>query len=208
MKPANRTKWFIVPVLVAGLAGCANESLAGLSVAGRDFKGSYLAPSSAFTAGTRAASAIPTAAPEQIYSSDDIKSLANKTLQIEDIWVGPFCKKYKTYYKLFDLYLAFYAKESFLTTGDPKTADALKQVKAMLPLAKGKEQKEWAAYAVKFFDSVMSGKPTSWSGAYPDNTDVDWVAEGWTKEPLFEPNQPLIELGFLQGAMAACLKTQ
>lgn len=207
MNPANRTKWLIIPILVAGLAGCANESLAGLSVSGRDFTGSYLAPSSAFTAGTRAASLIPTAAPEQIYSSEDIKSLANKTLQIEDIWVGPFCKKYKVYNKLFNQYLDFNLTESFLTTGDPKTAEALKQVKAMLPLAKGKEQKEWAAYAVKFFGSVMSGKPTSWSGAYPDNTEVDWVATGWTKEPLYEPNQPLMELGFLQGAMAACLKT-
>lgn len=207
MKRANRTKWFVVPILVAGLAGCANESLTGLSVGGQNFTGSYLAPSSAFTAGTRAASLIPTAGPAQVLSSEEIKSWANKTLQIEDIWVGPFCKKYKVYNKLFNQYLDFNLDQSFLTTGDPKTAEALKQVRAMLPLARGKEQKEWAAYAVKFFQSVMSGKPTSWTGAYPDNTDVNWVTEGWTKDPLYEANQPLMDLGFLQGGMAACLKT-
>ena len=202
---ANRTNWLLVPVLMLSLSACANESLAGLQVEGKAFTGSYLAASKAFTAGAREASLVPTAAPSQVFSSEEIKALANKTLAIEDFWVGPFCEKYKVYDNFYNKYIPFSLDESHLTTGDPKTAEALRQVKAMAPLARGKEQKEWVAYAVKFYDSVMSGKPTSWSGAWPDN-DVDWVAAGWTKDPNFEPNQPFIDFGFIQASMAACLK--
>lgn len=186
--------------------GCANESLAGLQLDERAFTGSYLVPSQALTAGARATSAVPTAAASEVFSDEQIKALANKTLQINDDWIGPICQKYKVYNKFFNDHIDFNTGDEGLTTGGKFTAQALQMVKEMKSLAKNKEQKEWTAYAERVYDSIVSGTPTAWDGGWPVKTDVDWLAAGWTKEPLYEPNQPAIELATLQAAMAACLK--
>jgi hypothetical protein len=203
---AIRTKWVIVPALVVGLAGCANESLAGLDLKGRAFTGSYLAPSDAFTAGARAASLIPTAAPSQVYSSEQIKALANKTLQVEDYWVGPFCERFKAHYNFYNKHIDFNTGDEGPTTGGTQTAAALKQVQAMAKYARGPEQKDWAAFAVKFYTAVLAGKPTAWSGGWPSDESIDWQSAGWATAPDYEPNQPFIDLAAKQAGMAACLK--
>lgn len=199
-------KWLVAPVLAITLVGCANESLAGLQLNTRNFQGSYPAPSAVFTAGARAASQVPTAAPSQALSAEQIKALANKTLQVEDFWVGPFCEKYKVHYNFYNKHMDFNTGDESPTTGGEQTKQALAQVQAMKPLARNLEQKDWVSYAEKFYLSVLSGKPTSWSGGWPDDEGVDWLADGWTTERKFEPNQPFIELAAKQAAMAACLK--
>lgn len=201
-----RLRAFIAPLVAVALVGCANESLAGLELNTRKFGGSYPAPSSVFTAGARTATLVPTAAPSQALSDEQIKALANKTLQVEDFWVGPFCEKYKVYYNFYNKHIDFNTGDESPTTGGAQTKAALGQVQAMQPLARNAEQKDWVAYAAKFYSSVLSGKPTSWSGGWPDNDAVDWLAEGWTTERNYEPNQPFIELATKQAAMAACLK--
>ena len=198
-----------VAVCAVVFAGCANESLAGLALNERAFTGSYLAPSQALTAGVRATSAVPTAAASEVFSEEEIRALANKTLQINDDWVGPICEGYKKYYahymKLLDYNIDSAKGGSRMTTGDPAVKTALKMARDLKPLAKNKEQKEWAAYAEKFLVLVDSGKPQPWTAGDPDG-EVDWLAEGWTKDPTYGWNQPLADLGPYQAAMAACLK--
>jgi hypothetical protein len=201
----SRAKWLVIPVLAALLTSCASESLAGLRVNEKQFTGSYLAPSDAFTAGAQAASLVPTAAASQVYSAEDIKKLANATIQVADDWVGPICKKYAVYFKFFNEHIDFNSGDEGFTTGGKFSIQAAAMVQAMVPLAKNKEQKEWAAYAAKLFDSVKSGNPTKWDAGSPVD-DVDWLAQGWTVDPDYWPNQPALELATRQAAMAACLK--
>lgn len=202
---AKSAKWLVAPALAALLTGCASESLAGLQLSGKQFTGSYLAPSDAFTAGARAASLVPTAAPSQVYSAEDIKKLANATIQVADDWVGPICKKYAVYFKFFNDHIDFNSGDEGFTTGGKYSTQAEALVQEMVPLAKNKEQKEWVAYAAKLFGSVKTGKPTAWDAGSPVD-DVDWLAEGWTTDPDYWPNQPALELATRQAAMAACLK--
>jgi len=203
---ATPVKWLVAPLLALAVAGCANESLAGLELSARTFKGSFPAPSTVFTAGARAASAVPTAAPSQVLTVEQIKAMAEKTLQVEDFWVGPFCEKYKVHYNFYNKHMDFNTGDESPTTGGEQTKEALKQVQGMKALARNPEQKDWVSYAEKFYSSVLSGNPTSWSGGWPDDESVDWFAGGWTTERKFEPNQPFIELAAKQAAMAACLK--
>ncbi|NBU30210.1 MAG: hypothetical protein EBS41_01655 [Actinobacteria bacterium] len=174
----------IVSVLGIGLSACANESTQGMTVAMPEFSGSFLAPSQAFTASaTPSASAtakatVAGAAPDR-FNKSKVAALATKVIEPpkEDVWSGPFCKKYKTYILFFDKQLSFNAPVSHLTTGDPLVKQAITQVKAMKPLAKDPAQVLWADAAVKFYSNVDSGKPYYWDQAspYTDSTGATWV---------------------------------
>lgn len=207
-----RRSWLVAAVVTTCAftsAGCANESLAGLQLSERAFTGTYLAPSQALTAGARATSAAPTAAASEVFSEEEIKALANKTLQINDDWVGPICEGYKRYYAHYMKTLDYNIPESKggsrMSTGDSAVSTALAIVRELKPLANNKEQKEWTIYAEKFLAMVVAGKPAVWSAGDPE-TEVDWLAQGWTKDPAYGWNQPLADLGPYQAAMAACLK--
>ena len=125
--------------------------------------------------------------------------------------VGLFCVGYKKYLSFYMKYLDYNLDSlsggSRLTTGNPAVKTALKMVRDLKPLALTKEQKEWVVYATRFFTLVDSGKPTKWSAGDPDS-EVDWLALGWTKDPGFEWNQPLADLGPYQATLAVCLKPQ
>ena len=165
------------------LAACANESTDGLQVALPQFSGSYMAPSLAFTA-----SATPTPTTSSggaggavgNFDKGAIASLATKVIEPpkEDVWAGPFCKKYKAYWVFFDKKLSFNLPESSLTTGGASVKQALAMVKEMQPLAKDPSQKAWTTAAVAFYSQIDSGKPYYWFQAspYTDSSDSgEWV---------------------------------
>lgn len=133
-------------------------------------------------------------------------SPAEDATKIVDAWTGPFCTQYKTYYKFYTEHMDFNTGDEGPTTDGGQTQAALALVKPLKMLAVNSEQRDWADYAKRFYQSVLSGQPTRWSGGWPDNESLNWQALGWTQDRNYEPNQPFIELAAKQASMAACLK--
>ena len=177
------TSFALAIVCALGVSACANESTEGLQVALPEFSGSYLAPSIAFTASatpTPTAGSVAPGAGAGSFDKGAIASLATKVIEPpkEDVWAGPFCKKYKAYWVFFDKKLSFNLPESSLTTGSAAVKQALAMTKEMQPLAKDPSQKAWAAAALSFYGQIDAGKPYYWFQAspYTDSSDSgEWV---------------------------------
>ena len=180
----------VAMVCSLGVSACANESTEGLQVAVPEFSGSYLAPSLAFTASATPtpteASVAPGGGPAP-FNKSEIAELATKIIEPpkEDVWAGPFCKKYKVYSLFFDSTLQFnlpqpprYKNPSKLTTGDPAVKQAITMVTELKPLAKDPTQKAWITAALAFYGQIYAGKPYYWLEAspYTDSSDTgEWV---------------------------------